>query len=1008
MTAEELRIVESSKEDRRDDARRCRLAAFGAALRNRCYDTNEGYKSDALERALRAILNTPSLVGPLEDYEIEFFTDWLGRAYRSKSRLLGFGDDKIPVASDSFCLHAEDKSPKFELGNRPLPGENPLPKGRIFEESVNEPDDFLRPEQSEDGDVLDVELMQEINYKHLGELADDNPVRKKRESNHDDENEPKRKRQRNTVTQSPPTDRRRKDGIDAEIYQKDLKHNLQKIASRGRPPNVIRLQVVVKVGGKQFVPHDGGPGVVTVVKGDEDFDWSRIELKDALSPQLEFLQELGIESTREFMTCPILPMAEKLVEYRKERGLPELKGRSILDGASKTISLWRSRVRSFATKNGCDSSFKPSNGGHVANESSDATKLGNEEIDDSGKSDTNVEDREPGKGTSVDKEVREIVAESDAKIDSHMSQVHASSSEASGGDIPTTSKKRKRESIEVDARQTMSNENEEDFDDAVRAIMGETEKEFLKFAGVLDAQRLLQASPTKLGRKYSSWREKNNLTSYTRRSASTQVSLWKRMLRDHLASRDGMSDDIGSTAVSDDSKSNLVKNMIENAEDGKSAKIEGDDAKSPHRKKRRGKRKQFSPDDLLSFLPEIACEFLREQNIFNAESFLQVQTSSLSGDFILWREKKTLPRLRGTGASATISSWKARVRRAAENIGDLDLAELNRERRRYGATKKEEANDRCMFCNDFGDLLICDGCERSCHPSCLDPPLVEIPEGEFYCPECQNTACKDEIAEDDNDICMICGEGGDLVICDGCEKSCHLHCLKPPMIKVPEGDFYCPECSKKTTKDDIPVNVDNDECMLCGDGGDLIICDGCEKSFHCQCLDPPLQEIPEGEFFCPTCSSKPAAVKHADDTGKKELIEGPNMRIYLSKVDTKRVLPSKSEVLEMRKKKNDSSKVGLENTGEDQSDEPSKKPENEGTLWELKGEEPREPVAEQNHEATPTTPSTSNNASRNDSSRKESSTSSQIKEDISQTERANKEGGSDGIPESESDEDIII
>ena len=168
MTKAQLKIIDSTPESRCADARRCRLAAFGAALRNRCYDDTNGFNNDALKRALRAILNTQSLVGPLLPYEIDFLEDWLGRAYRTKSRLLGFGDDKIPVANDWFCVHRDDKSPKYELGNRPLPGKQHLATGEIFETNVVEVDDFLKPEVREDGEVVDIprgEIRKEVNYK---------------------------------------------------------------------------------------------------------------------------------------------------------------------------------------------------------------------------------------------------------------------------------------------------------------------------------------------------------------------------------------------------------------------------------------------------------------------------------------------------------------------------------------------------------------------------------------------------------------------------------------------------------------------------------------------------------------------------------------------------------------------------------------------------------------------------------------------------------------------------
>lgn len=154
MTKAQLRIVDSTKESRCADARKCRLAALGAALRNRKYDDEKGDNRVALDRALRAMLHTQSLVGPLEGFEVDFFAEWLGRAYRTKSRLLGFGEDKISVASDGHCVHIEDKSPKYELGSRPLPGKHELAKGEIFESDVREIDDFLKPEILDNGIVV--------------------------------------------------------------------------------------------------------------------------------------------------------------------------------------------------------------------------------------------------------------------------------------------------------------------------------------------------------------------------------------------------------------------------------------------------------------------------------------------------------------------------------------------------------------------------------------------------------------------------------------------------------------------------------------------------------------------------------------------------------------------------------------------------------------------------------------------------------------------------------------
>ena len=135
MTKEELKIVDSTRDSRCLDARNCRLAAFGAALRNRSYDEGDDYQREAFNAALTSILETKSLVGPLTDVEKEFFTEWISLAYWSKSRYLCFGEDKVEVNEDSpFVVHAKDKSPKFKLSSRSLPG---------TASGTSEVDDFL-------------------------------------------------------------------------------------------------------------------------------------------------------------------------------------------------------------------------------------------------------------------------------------------------------------------------------------------------------------------------------------------------------------------------------------------------------------------------------------------------------------------------------------------------------------------------------------------------------------------------------------------------------------------------------------------------------------------------------------------------------------------------------------------------------------------------------------------------------------------------------------------------
>ncbi|XP_026946407.1 PHD and RING finger domain-containing protein 1 isoform X13 [Sagmatias obliquidens] len=75
---------------------------------------------------------------------------------------------------------------------------------------------------------------------------------------------------------------------------------------------------------------------------------------------------------------------------------------------------------------------------------------------------------------------------------------------------------------------------------------------------------------------------------------------------------------------------------------------------------------------------------------------------------------------------------------------------------------------------------------------------------------------------------------------------------------------------KKIPVESARLGEDEDEdptfCGVCGrsDREDrLLLCDGCDAGYHMECLDPPLQEVPVDEWFCPECAA-PGAAPAAD------------------------------------------------------------------------------------------------------------------------------------------------
>ncbi|KAL2559750.1 Methyl-CpG-binding domain-containing protein 9 [Forsythia ovata] len=50
----------------------------------------------------------------------------------------------------------------------------------------------------------------------------------------------------------------------------------------------------------------------------------------------------------------------------------------------------------------------------------------------------------------------------------------------------------------------------------------------------------------------------------------------------------------------------------------------------------------------------------------------------------------------------------------------------------------------------------------------------------------------------DEGICKVCGMDKDddnVLLCDRCDSEYHRYCLNPPLLRIPEGNWYCPSCA---------------------------------------------------------------------------------------------------------------------------------------------------------------------------------------------------------------------
>ncbi|GJW12449.1 agenet domain-containing protein [Tanacetum coccineum] len=86
-----------------------------------------------------------------------------------------------------------------------------------------------------------------------------------------------------------------------------------------------------------------------------------------------------------------------------------------------------------------------------------------------------------------------------------------------------------------------------------------------------------------------------------------------------------------------------------------------------------------------------------------------------------------------------------------------------------------------------------------------------------------------EIESDSDYICSVCQYGGELVICDHCPSTFHTSCVG--LEEIPAGEWVCPSCccgicSENRFSDNSEKKMDSN----------ILNCEQCERRYHVRCL----------------------------------------------------------------------------------------------------------------------------------------------------------------------------
>ncbi|KRY01376.1 Bromodomain adjacent to zinc finger domain protein 2B, partial [Trichinella pseudospiralis] len=147
-------------------------------------------------------------------------------------------------------------------------------------------------------------------------------------------------------------------------------------------------------------------------------------------------------------------------------------------------------------------------------------------------------------------------------------------------------------------------------------------------------------------------------------------------------------------------------------------------------------------------------------------------------------------------------------------------------------------------------------------------------------------------------MCQICRDDcneSQLLLCDGCDMGYHTYCFRPKMTKVPEEDWYCPECVAKATRRSC--------CLVCcrHSSQPMLACAECGREYHAECVDLDPEKNVKSNWRCFGCCKLRKSLANGPSTPKRRKLDTKEKRRPVESSNKKS--PNKKVVKKSEKKK---------------------------------------------------------------------------------------------------------